>query len=205
MSAVFPTTSLPFVTFTPKLHSFGSSRMAQALGEAEEIDAARIDPRRFTVLYERYFNDMFRFLLRRAGNRDLASDLTQETFLKAMLALPKYQQRGLPFRAWLYRIALNELRMHWRKKKEVLIDLSFAHVKGLSEEMDLRLEEDDMQRLARALSNLDEARAQLIQLRYMDGLSFLEVGQVLGIGEDAAKMRTHRTLSALRSNLTPRA
>ncbi|HRD53962.1 MAG TPA: RNA polymerase sigma factor, partial [Flavobacteriales bacterium] len=120
------------------------------------------------------------------------------------LALPQYQHRGLPFRAWLYRIALNELRMHWRKKKEVLIDLSFTQLKGLSEEFDLRIDEDDAQRLARALNQLDEARAQLIQLRYVDGLSFLEVGQVLGIGEDAAKMRTHRTLAQLRSYLVPR-
>lgn len=176
-------------------------------GEEEQavIAAARTDPRRFTPLYERYFGDIFRFLLRRAGDRDLTNDLAQETFLKAMLALPRYQDRGLPFRAWLYRIALNELRMHWRKKKEVLIDLSFTQVKGLSEEFELRLDEDDMQRLARALSKLDEARGQLIQLRYMDGLSFLEVGQVLGIGEDAAKMRTHRTLAQLRSYLAPHA
>ncbi|MBK7945254.1 MAG: RNA polymerase sigma factor [Flavobacteriales bacterium] len=180
--------------------------MAEDSGSDElQVNKAKASPEAFTVLYERYFGDVFRFILRRASDRDLTADLVQETFLKAMLALPKYQHRGLPFRAWLYRIALNELRMHWRKKREVLIDLSFTQVKGLSEEFDLRLDEDDAQRLARALNQLDEARAQLIQLRYMDGLSFIEVGQVLGIGEDAAKMRTHRTLAQLRSYLAPRA
>jgi len=191
------------VTYSPLAHFFVAS-MGQDRGEQDEVERAKADPRRFTVLYERYFGDVFRFILRRASDRDLTADLAQETFLKAMLALPKYQHRGLPFRAWLYRIALNELRMHWRKKKEVLIDLSFTQVKGLSEEFDLRLDEDDAQRLARALNQLDEARAQLIQLRYMDGLRFMEVGQVLGIGEDAAKMRTHRTLAQLRSYLVPR-
>lgn len=179
--------------------------MEESARERAEIEQAKADPRRFTLLYERYFGDVFRFVLRRAGQRELTADLTQETFLKAMLALPRYQDRGLPFRAWLLRIALNELRMHWRKKKETVIDLSFHQVKGLSEEFDLKLDEDDMQRLAKALSKLDEARAQLIQLRYMDGMSFLEVGQVLGIGEDAAKMRTHRTLAQLRTYLAPRA
>ncbi|MBL7957212.1 MAG: sigma-70 family RNA polymerase sigma factor [Flavobacteriales bacterium] len=178
--------------------------MVEPAVERAEIEQAKADPRRFTLLYERYFGDVFRFVLRRAGHRELTADLTQETFLKAMLALPRYQDRGLPFRAWLLRIALNELRMHWRKKKETVIDLSFQQVKGLSEEFELKLDEDDMQRLARALSRLDEARAQLIQLRYMDGMSFLEVGQVLGIGEDAAKMRTHRTLAQLRTYLAPR-
>ena len=173
--------------------------------EQQEIKAAQADPHRFTVLYDRYFGDIFRFVLRRAGDRELTNDLVQETFLKAMLALAKYQDRGLPFRAWLYRIALNELRMHWRKRKEVVIDMNFKHVKGMSEELELNLDADDMQRLARALEQLDEPRAHLIQLRFMDGMSFLEMGQVLGIGEDAAKMRTHRTLATLRTYLVPRA
>lgn len=165
--------------------------------------AARSDPQGFAPLYEHYFADIFRFILRRAQNRDLTADLTQQTFLKAMLALAKYQPRGLPFRAWLYRIALNEVRMHWRKKKEVLIDISFREVKGLSEEMGLDLDEPEIQRLTQAMSKLDDQRARLIELRYMDGMSFAELGQVLGIGEDAAKMRTHRVLAQLRTYLSP--
>lgn len=166
------------------------------------VRAAQADPARFAPLYDRYFGDVFRFLLRRAGDRELTADLTQQAFLKAMLSLSRYESRGLPFRAWLYRIALNELRMHWRKRKEVLLDLSYQQVDGLRQEMDLRLDPDDMTRVAQALSALDEARAQLIHLRFMDGLSYLEVGQVLGIGEDAAKMRTHRVLGKLRRTIT---
>lgn len=173
--------------------------------EQKDIAAARSDPRRFTVLYERYFGDIFRFLLRRSGDRDLTADLTQETFLKAMLALPRYQDRGLPFRAWLYRIALNEMRMHWRKRKEVVVDVSFVEARGLSEEIGVPVEDEDMERLAAALGRLDESRARLIDLRYVDGLSFAELGQVLGIGEDAAKMRTHRVLAQLRTYLSLRA
>lgn len=172
--------------------------------EQAAIAAARSDPRRFTPLYDRYFGDIFRFLLRRAGDRDLTNDLAQETFLKAMLALPRYQERGLPFRAWLYRIALNELRMHWRKRKEVLIDLSYVQVAGLSEEMGLLAEDDDMRRLALAMAKLDQDRSQLIHLRYMDGLSYAEIGQVIGVAEDAAKMRVHRILQTLRTYLVQR-
>lgn len=173
--------------------------------EAQEIEQACKDPRRFTVLYERYFGEIFRFILRRAGDRDLTSDLVQETFLKAMVALPRYQHRGLPFRAWLYRIALNELRMFWRKRKEVVIDLSYAEVLGISQEIGLPGKEEDLLRLGKAMGKLTEEKNRLIELRYMDGLSFLEIGQVLGIGEDAAKMRTHRVLATLRTYLAPRA
>lgn len=173
--------------------------------EHAAIEAARADPRRFTPLYELYFGDIFRFLLRRCPDRDRCNDLVQDTFLKAMLALPRYESRGLPFRAWLYRIALNELRMFWRKRKEVLIDLSYAQVRGLSEEMGLHMEDDEMRRLQLAMGRLDEERNRLIELRYMDGLSFQEIGQILGIGEDAAKMRTHRVLALLRTYISPRA
>jgi len=173
--------------------------------EEEQVLRAKASPEAFAPLYERYFGDIFKFVLRRTAHRELTADLTQQTFLKAMLALPKYEPRGLPFRAWLYRIALNEVRMHWRKRKEVVIDISFAEVRGLSEEIGLVSAEEDMQHLANALGKLEDEKARLIELRYMDGLSFAELGQVLGIGEDAAKMRTHRVLAQLRTYIKPRA
>ena len=121
------------------------------------IAEAKRRPEAFAPLYELHFGAIFRFILRRAGERELTNDLTQQTFLKAMLALPGYEPRGYPFKAFLYRIALNELKMHWRKRKEVTMDMSYA-----------------------------------------------EMGQVLGLGEDAAKMRTHRVLATLRTYLSPR-
>lgn len=172
--------------------------------EATVVRSAQDDPRCFAPLYERYFAEVFRFILRRAGDRERTADLTQQTFLKAMLALPNYELRGTPFRAWLYRIALNELRMHWRKRKEVVIEMSFAEVRGLGQELGAEIEDERMQQLALAMGRLSAGKARLIELRFMDGLSFAEMGVVLEIGEDAAKMRTHRVLTLLRSMMTTR-
>ncbi len=172
--------------------------------EASLIELAKADPQSFAPLYERYFNDLFRFLFRRSGDRELTADLTQQTFLKAMLALPRYEPRGLPFRAWLYRIGLNELRMHWRKRKEVVMDLGMQDLKPLADDCGVLQQEEDMRLIVSGLSSLKTEQAQLIELRYFDGLSFAEVGQVLGIGEDAAKMRTHRVLATLRTYLAPK-
>lgn len=172
--------------------------------EEAAVRAAQADPQRFGLLYDRYFTTIFRFIHRRAGERELSADLTQQTFLKALVALPKYANKGLPFRAWLYRIALNELRMHWRKRKEVVMDLGWAEVKPLADEFGLAEQEAEMRLIANGLGRLKPEQAQLIELRYFDGLSFAELGQVLGVGEDAAKMRTHRVLGVLREYLAPK-
>lgn len=173
--------------------------------EQQAITAAQADPERFAPLYEEYFADIYRFIYRRTGHRDLTGDLTQQAFLKAMLALPRYTQRGLPFRAWLYRIALNELRMYWRKRKEVNMEVTAMELRGLVQDVGGDGHGDEEQRLLRFLGRLDEDRQRLIELRYFDGLSFAEVGQVLGIGEDAAKMRTHRVLKTMREQMGGRA
>jgi len=173
--------------------------------EEAAIRAAQADPQRFAPLYEAYFSAIFRFIHRRIGQQDLTNDLTQQTFLKAMLALSNFRSRGLPFRAWLYRIALNELRMHWRKKKEISMDLEWAQLEPLAEECGVAQQEAEMRMITDGLQHLNEDQARLIELRYFDELSFAELGHVLGLGEDAAKMRTHRALGQLRAYLKPRA
>ena len=83
------------------------------------------------------------------------------------------------------------------------MDLGWAEVKPLADECGVAQQEEEMQLIASGLGRLKPEQAQLIELRYFDGLSFAEVGQVLGIGEDAAKMRTHRVLAVLREYLAP--
>lgn len=118
-----------------------------------------------------------------------------------MLGLSRYEHGAVPFKAWLYRIALNEVRMHWRKRKEILIDVDRGDAMRLVVELDVDQDDERIRASMEALSRLEGKKARLIELRFLDGLSFREVGQVLGIGEDAAKMRTHRVLRELRSVL----
>jgi len=169
--------------------------------EEAAIRAAQADPERFGPLYDHYFTTIFRFIHRRTARRELTADLTQQTFLKALLGLARYQPRGLPFRAWLYRIALNELRMYWRKRKETVMDLGWAEAKILADEVGIAQQEEEMRMLSSGLGRLAPDQARLIEIRYFDGLSFAELGAVLGITEDAAKMRTHRALGQLRQYL----
>ena len=174
------------------------------------IAAARRDPQAFAPLYQRYHKPIFLFVLKRVQDRDLCGDLTAQVFLKSMAALPKYEGRGLPFKAWLYRIALNEVLMHFRRHKgKQYMDVEAPQAAALindaagTDDDDRSLDKELMERLTTAMVRLQPVQAMLIELRFFDGLSFLEMGHVLGIAEAAAKMRTHRVLAALRQYLVP--
>ena len=76
------------------------------------MEAARDNPAAFGVLYEKYFRQIYLFVFRRTDDEDIAADLTSEVFLKAMLSLKNLKFQGVPFSAWLYRIASNEINLH---------------------------------------------------------------------------------------------
>ena len=80
--------------------------------EKELVVAAKMDPSKFSTLYDRYFEVIFNFIFRRTGNEDLCADLSSQTFLKALQNLKNYEFRGIPFSAWLYRIATNEVNKY---------------------------------------------------------------------------------------------
>ncbi|MFO0267425.1 MAG: RNA polymerase sigma factor, partial [Cyclobacteriaceae bacterium] len=81
------------------------------------LERARKDAREFGALYEKYFDRIFYFVLRQVDDEELAGDLCSQTFVNALNHLPRYEFRGLPFSAWLYRIATNEVNKHYRKTK----------------------------------------------------------------------------------------
>ena len=92
--------------------------MAVTIDEDDErtsIEAAQADPARFEELYDRYVHRVFGFVSRRVGNRAAAEDITSAVFEQALASLPKFEWRGVPFAAWLIRIASNAMTDHWRK------------------------------------------------------------------------------------------
>ena len=92
--------------------------MAVTIDEDDErtlVAAAQADPARFEELYDRYVHRVFGFVSRRVGNRATAEDITSAVFEQALASLPKFEWRGVPFAAWLIRIASNAVTDHWRK------------------------------------------------------------------------------------------
>jgi len=167
--------------------------------EWDVIRAAQKDPAMFRPLYNHYFESIFRFIYRRTGSENLSSDICSQVFLKAMQQIGKYQYKGVPFSAWLYRIASNEIAQYFRNtNKNRVISLESSHIGDLIEEIESSQKESYKNALIEALDELKETDVQLIELRFFEQRPFKEIAEIIGITESNAKVKTYRILEKLK-------
>jgi RNA polymerase sigma-70 factor (ECF subfamily) len=173
--------------------------------EEEILSRASVgDKEAFGRLYERYVERIFNYVYYRTGNTHDAEDLTARVFQRAMNHIRNYTDRGVPFSAWLYRIAHN-LVANWhrdrsRKQEIPLDDLPVLSAKGEHPERNLvRSQEEDS--LLRLIRRLPHERQHLLILKFVENLSNAEIGEIMGRSEGAVKSLYHRTLLALRDQL----
>jgi RNA polymerase sigma-70 factor, ECF subfamily len=174
----------------------------QIFNESQIIEEARKDPGRFGILYEKYYRQIFVFVFRRTGDEDIAGDIVSDAFLKAMVALPKFEFKGVPFSAWLFRIALNEVNMYYRRSsRERVISLDQTNIKEMIAEAGEKETEENRQLVMRLLSSLTPEEMQMMELRFFEKRPFAEVAEILGITENNAKVRTYRIIDKLKKLL----
>lgn len=182
----------------------GNHPVDDVLDEDELVERAKTDPEAFGELYERYVMRIYNYIYYRTGNHHDAEDVTARVFQRALQHIPNYVNRGLPFSAWLYRIAHN-LVVNWhrdrgRRKVVPLDDLPLGSLRtdapeGVTESR----EECDM--LLASVHTLPDDRQQLLILKFVERLSNAEIGQIMGRSEGAVKSLYHRTLLALRDDI----
>ncbi|MBA4055185.1 MAG: RNA polymerase [Marivirga sp.] len=175
-------------------------RKDEAQDEESLILKSQADPEAFKPLYEKYFKRIFLFIHHRIGEKALSADITSQVFLKALLNLNKFSFRGLPFSAWLFRIALNECNDFFRKsKRHRLVTMEEGMVDHLYEELTAETRLEDLrQRLPFILEKLDADELQIIELRFFEQRPFKEVADILGITETYAKVKVYRILDKMK-------
>lgn len=168
--------------------------------ELKEIEAAKADPKKFGVIYERYYEQIFMFIFQRVESMDEAGDVASQVFLKAMTNLKKFEFRGLPFASWLYRIARNEVNQHFRKENSSkVVNVDTSALGEMIDELDSNEDKDELvQKLIQAIRELEDGDIEILELRYFEKRPFREVGDILGITENNAKVRLYRTLDKLK-------
>lgn len=174
------------------------------LEDGELVKLSKEDKGAFGELYERYMPKMYSYIFYRTSNQHDAEDLTARVFFRAMSHIGNYVDKGLPFQAWLYRIAHN-LVANWHRdqgrRKIIALDDYVSH--SLKSEAPDRLAEelDEREQLMEAIQRLPEDRQQLLLLKFIDQLSNAEIGQIMSRTEGAIKSLYHRTLLSLRDEL----
>ena len=156
------------------------------------------DTEAYGVLYEQYAEVIFRYIYSHLESRLDAEDLTEEIFLRAWRALPKYDERGLPFSAFLFRIARNSLIDYYRQRKNVtsIEDMELqSHEAGPEEMVDIHIENHN---LRDTIAKLREDYRNVLIFRFLSGLSPEETAQVMQRSVGAVRVLQHRALSALK-------
>ena len=171
----------------------------QVLGRASQGDRDA-----FGLLYERYTERIFNYVYYRTGNIHDAEDLTARVFQRAMNHIHNYTDRGVPFSAWLYRIAHN-LVANWhrdrsRKQEIPLNDLPALQAKSDHPEASL-VHTEEQAALLRLIRRLPPDRQNLLILKFVENMSNAEIGQIMGRSEGAVKSLYHRTLLSLRDEI----
>ncbi|MCX6310068.1 MAG: sigma-70 family RNA polymerase sigma factor [Bacteroidetes bacterium] len=175
----------------------------QIAAEEAEIEAAKGNPAKFAPLYNRYYARILGFVYQRVETKDDAYDITAQTFIAALENIGKYKSVGVPFSAWLFRIALNELSRGYRKAKVrqaiSIDDTQIADVLGELGEENTGVTDE---RLMKAIQQLEPEEIQLLEMRFFDKRPFKEVCEILNVTETAAKARVYRLLERLKTIYT---
>jgi RNA polymerase sigma-70 factor (ECF subfamily) len=162
--------------------------------------AQRYDAEALTELYRRHAHAIFRYVYHRVGDRESAEDLVGDVFVRAIEALPAYQDTGRPFTAWLYRIAHARVIDHYRRQQVRRTSrLNEALLADLDTDPALLAgKREDARRLWELLPRLTEEQQEVLSLRFIAGLNTAEVADALDKTEGAVRALQHRALSALR-------
>lgn len=182
------------------------SQKTQSEDQDDEIlgNAILGDKEAFSQLYQMYVTKIYNYVYYRVGNTADAEDLTARIFYRAMGSIQRYEQKGIPFAAWLYRIAHNMVanwhRDNSRRKEVPLEDHIDLPYKGeLPESMLLRHQESE--NLILLIRGLPAERQELIILKFVEDLSNSEIALIMNRSEGAIKSLYHRTLESLRQRI----
>ena len=164
------------------------------------VQKAKKNPAYFAPLYKKYFSQIFIFIFKKTRNEELTGDLTSQVFLKALLNINKYEDRGYPFSSWLYMIASNEVNLHYRKIKKINeIEIQEKDVVHLLDEFKSMNTIEHQEKLIDAMNKLSEKDTEIIDLRYFEKKSFKEIGEILQISHGAAKIKLYRSVEKLKT------
>jgi len=161
------------------------------------VEAAQADPACFLDLYDRYFHRVYAYITGRTGNRADAEDVTSEVFTRALANIHSFEWRGVPFGAWLIRVAANQLADRWKRLSREA-DTSWTVAAASDNDLERRIF------LYQLVERLPDTQRRVVELRFGEDRSLIEISITLGKSEGAVKQLQRRALETLRAALRGR-
>lgn len=164
--------------------------------------AQQHDEEAFAELYEKYFDKIYRYVSLKIGNRVEAEDMTQQVFINALRSISSFKWRGLPFSAWLFRIAHNQVVDYLRKKtRQPVFSLNESIMASKDNPQKMTEQNMNVEQLVLATKNLTPAQQEVIALRFAGELPISQVARIMGKSEGAIKALQHSAIVSLRKIL----
>lgn len=165
--------------------------------QAQEYDEAALK-----ALYQTYYPKIYNYAFLQMGDVQASEDLASDVMLKMLESIKSYQFRGLPFGAWVFRVARNRLiDLHRRRRRRGEVDLSETLTSGLANPHALAERALERGQLQVALKHLTDEQRQVIVLKFIEGFDNRSAGRIMGRSEGAIKSLQHRALGSLRQVL----
>jgi RNA polymerase sigma-70 factor, ECF subfamily len=198
--------------------SAGAHAIARLDRDRPLVEAARRDPARFEALYRKYLAQVYSYAIYELGDPHAAEDATERTFLRALAALPRFEERAgadepkdaSTFRVWLFRIARNVIaneRRTARRRPSASLEASLEAGLAVVDPQDVEanaVTRDEAAAAIRAVRRLPSDRRRAVVLRVVDELSTAEIAGVLGRSEGAVRVLLHRAFRAVARDLAAR-
>jgi len=184
--------------------------------EQELVEQAKSDPHVFGLIFDRYYSTILRYAIRRTGDVHIAEDIVAETFMKALKKLSLFRWRGVSIEAWLFAIATNEIRMHYRRRQFniSLDDLFEREGVELADKTNLEAEAQEAQNKLLRRHQFVEAQLyiaalpikyqEVLVLRFAQNKKIAEIAEILGKREGTIKSIISRSIVKLRNKMQPK-
>ena len=167
--------------------------------EFEWIEQAKADPQKFARLYNKYYEQIYRYVAQKVVCAEQTADITAQVFYKAFCNLHKYQFKGVPFGSWLYRIAKSEIYQAFRDQAKMpQTDIEVLNFAKFFESYNEDDTEENILKLQSCLKQLKPDELRIITMRFYEGLSFRDIGDVSGTNENNAKVKCFRAVAKLK-------
>lgn len=165
------------------------------------VEEAKSNPEKFAAIYDKYVDQIYRYVFRRVNDQAIAEDLVSQTFCDGLHHIKSYQFRGYPFSAWLYKIAHNNV-LKWYRSNSRYQKVNLEEVAELKDEtVDLRQDMDIKEErigVKMAMDKLDYEERELLRLKYFEEVSNIELGQIMGITANNVGVKLYRALKKLK-------